>query len=76
MKHLGNPHMAIIDSGRFISLLTDKVEDGNVSIGPIMCNRASIRQRYDLLAIDLSSIPLFSLIIAGGINPCVHRSSW
>ena len=70
MKHLGNPHMAIIDSGRFISLLTDKVEDGNVSIEP------NIRQRYALLAIDLSSIPLFSLIIAGGINPCVHRSSW
>ena len=54
VKHLGNPHMPIIDSGRFILLLTDKVEDGNVSIEPIMCNRASIRQRYDLLAIDLS----------------------
>ena len=57
--------MDIIDSGGCIWHLTGKVEDGNVFIEPIMCNRASIRQRYDLLAIDLSSIPLFSLIIAG-----------
>ena len=76
VKHLGHPQMEIIDSGGCIWHLTGKVEDGNVSIEPIICNRASIRQRYALLAICLLSIPLFSLIIAGGINPCVHRSSW
>ena len=76
VSHLSHPQMEIIDSGGCIWHLTGKVEDGNVSIEPIICNRASIRQRYALLAICLSSTPLFSLIIAGGINPCVHRSSW